>query len=207
VALYNELSKVHDTVHNQAAEQRAADRDVKPFLQKYETMQNQPEKLKDKEAVNAIYDEAKSKADRYAATVYKPKLDAIVKELKVLLESFGSETGKKYIFQKKVEWRKLREDRAFAKTLKDISEFGAKWKEASDPDLAFMLNEERDNTKRQASAYADKLGKEAQAAADTDAAAALKQLKDARPELEGCPEALEKLDQAVKAVDKKSSTK
>jgi pSer/pThr/pTyr-binding forkhead associated (FHA) protein len=205
--MYNEISKVHDKVHELAQEQMAADKDVKPFLMKYESLQGQPEKLKDKEAINALYDEAKAKADRFSSTAYKPKLDAIVKELKLLLESLGTDSWLKYIYAKRAEWKKLREEHAFAKTLKSINEFGTKWKEASTPDLAASLNEERDNSKRQAVSFADKLGKDAQATADTDAAGALKQIKDAKPELEGFPEAIEKLDQAIKAVEKKAAAK
>jgi hypothetical protein len=205
-APYKEVYKAHATVHKQADELRTADREVNPFLQNIDTLLTQG-KLKEKKAVVALRDESSSKAFRFAATHYKPRLDAVVKQLNEIIASLGNDSPLNQLYEKKIEWNKLRAKHAFAEALKSINDFGARWKEALPPELVDMLNEERDNTRRQASAYADKLGKDALLTAGTDAAAAPKILKDARPELEGFPEAIEKLDQAVQAIEKKASAK
>jgi hypothetical protein len=197
---YSDIGKALPRFRQDAIDQKAADAEVTPFFQKYNTAKADPEKMKSD--ADGLYDEAKSLADKYASSNYAEKLRVIRDELKTALEarkSAGDYTIPLVTLKREVE-AMLKEGKCKEAAGK-VDEFGVKFNEKEVAELFNQLKDVRERIKRGAEEFVKKKNNEAQnLVKDGKKADALKLLEGCRAGLEGYTAALEKLEAAIKAV-------
>jgi len=198
--LYTNIEKEHVKIHQIASDLKKASKDVKPFLDKYAAVKAKPEDLKAQ--AQTLYDEGKSLYDSYGNTVYAPQLQAILNELKAILDQRGP--GYASVFPTlQNEVRAHAKKGEFAKAQQAIKEFGDKFKEAEDLELFKKLNDQRDYLKRESVAFVNRESLKAQkdlAAEGAKKDEIKKRMEAFKPGLEGYKEALEKLEAAIAAI-------
>jgi len=198
--LYTNIEKEHVKIHQIASDLKKAAKDVKPYLDKVAAIKAKPEDLKTQ--AQTLYDEGKSLYDSYGNTVYGPQLQAILNELKVILENRGP--GYASVFPTlQNEVRAHAKKGEFAKAQQAIKEFGEKFKEAEDLELFKKLNDQRDYLKRESVAFVNRESLKAQkdlAAEGAKKDEIKKRMEAFKPGLEGYKEALEKLEAAIAAI-------
>ncbi|HZE96622.1 MAG TPA: FHA domain-containing protein [Planctomycetota bacterium] len=196
---YTKFEKEHTKVHQVAAEQRKAAKEVKPFLDKYAGLKGKPDL---KAQAQALYDENKSLIDSYGGTAYVEKLREIQTELQVVLSETGPTWESEIVgLQREVQVAVKKGDCAGA--AKVVTDFGTKHNEKEKLQLFAKLNEEREMIKRQSDAFVkretDRATKEL-ATEGANKADIKKRLEGYKAGLEGYPAALEKLEAAIAGI-------
>ncbi|HVR86417.1 MAG TPA: FHA domain-containing protein [Planctomycetota bacterium] len=198
--MYSNIDKEHTKVHQIALELKKAAKDVKPFLDKVAALKGKPADLKAQ--AQTLYDEGKSLSDSYGGTTFGPQLQAILTELKAILEQRGP--GWESAFPGLMNG--VRGDAKkgdFVSANKAIGDFGEKYKEKDDLELFKKLNEQRDFLKRESVAFVNREAVKAQkdlATEGTKKDEVKKRLEAFKPGLEGYKDALEKLDAAIAGI-------
>jgi len=194
------LEKEKPKIHQNMLDQKDADLNVAPFMSKYNGARNDPLKMKGE--ADALYDEAKSLADKYASSNYAEKLKTIRDELKKGLEEkreAGNYTIALVTLGAKVE-SKVKEGQC-KEAVGMVDEFGVKFNEKENAELFNKLKELRDRVKRGSEEFVKKQNTAAQnMVKDGKKPEAIKLLEGARAGLEGFTAALEKLEAAIKAI-------
>jgi len=198
--LYTKFAKEHEKVHQIAADQKKAAKDVKPFLDKYAAIKAKPEDLKAQ--AQTLYDEAKAMNDTYGGTMFGPNLQAILKELQVVLSDTGPSWETEIVgLQREVQTNVRKGDCAAA--AKAVAEFGVKHNEKDKLQLFNKLNDEREMIKRQSEAFVKREVEKATKELGSDGAKkdeVKKRMEGYKAGLEGYPPALEKLEAFIATI-------
>ena len=139
--LYSNIEKEHTKVHQLASDYKAAAKAVQPFINKYAGIKAKPEELKAQ--AQTLYDECRSLIDSWGNTVFADKLKAIQAELKVLLESAGP-GWEQSIIQLQADVRAHAKKGEHAQAAAKVKEFGEKFDEKNNGQLAGKLKGERE---------------------------------------------------------------
>jgi len=182
-------------VKERAAMELDALRAVPVYLKKFDEGRADPARQE------ALYDEVKALKEKFGYTSFGPKIDEIAAELLKVLESRGREGTWVNHFPELLSMVVTDVDHGDARAaIQRVKDFGGKWKEGEDADLAGKLKELREKIQRESVKFANKRIREARKLFDEgkkDEAAKL--LRDARAGLEGCaPDAIAELDKAAK---------
>ncbi len=200
VAEYNVFCKNIFPLEELIKRQKEADSEVLPFLRKWE---DSKEKAPGDEALaTQLYDEVKALHDLHNLSRHGPKLTEIKTEITKILESFASVSWPSLWVKLQADALKLasKETRDHVGAFKLLKDFGDKFKEKEQPELAAKLKEERakhgrlaDGTIKDLVAEAGKLVK------DGKKADAMKLLEGARKGYEGLPQA-DKLEETIRGI-------
>jgi hypothetical protein len=198
--LYLDVVKALPKFHQEAVEQKAADADVAPFFQKYNTAKGDEARMKSD--ADGLYDEARALADKYASSNHAEKLRTIRDELKKTLEERKSAADYTIpLVTLKREVEALLKEGKCKEAAGKVDEFGVKYNEKEVAELFNQLKDVRERIKRGAEEFVKKKNTEAQnLAKDGKKADAVKLLEGCRAGLEGYTPALEKLEAAIKAI-------
>ncbi|MBI3854348.1 MAG: FHA domain-containing protein [Planctomycetes bacterium] len=199
--MYSNIDREHKKVHQIAADLKKAMKDVNPFLSKYAALKAKPEDYKAK--VRELYDECKSLNDSFGGTVLGTQLTTIQTELKDFMEKNTEPTWEQHIVALQGEVRAAAKKGDCAGALKQIDEFGAKFKEKDTLELFKKLTEQRDFLKRESVAFVNReaiKGQKEIADATAKKEDIKKRLEGYKAGLEGYKDALEKLEAAIAAL-------
>jgi len=181
-------------VKERAAMELDALRAVPVYLKKFDEGRADPARQE------ALYDEVKALKEKFGYTSFGPKIDEIAAELLKALESRGRDTWPLHFLalQEAVDGNAEKGDARAA--IQQVKDFGGKWKEGEDNDLAGKLKGLRDKIQRESVKFVNKRIKEAKKLQEEGKKdEAVKLLRDARPGLDGCaPDAIAELDKAAK---------
>ena len=190
-AVRKTVDREHPKVHEAAETQKAADREVKPFLGKVQQAKESPERYDAK--AEELYDEARSLGDKYNGTNHGAKLIELKEELKKYLENRKTDSWETSYPRMTVDVQKEKEKGDCVAAMALVDGFGEKYKQKDNPPLSEKLKDLRDSIRRHADAHVEKLHREAQKLLDDGKKdEARKLLEAARPGLAGFP-AAEKL--------------
>ena len=184
---FGELSKQVPKLREALNEQRAADKDVKPFLTKYDAAKADAATFDAK--APELYDQAKALFDKFQLSAHGPRLTEIVGELKAKLGGPKDSWEKNWV-PLTADLQKEKEKGDCVQATRIADAFGEKWKEKEDSQLAKRLTEQRESIKRHADVVVERVKKEVQKlVADGKKDDAKKALDAAKPGLEGFPAA------------------
>ena len=199
--LYRGIVKQMPVIHKNAEEQKAAEKDVAPFLSRVKVSKSDPKKLEAE--ADALYEEARSLLSRYQTSSYGPELTAIRDEMMKFQEEKSAGKGQinkdYFTLAREVRVKFTAGDCKGAQA--QVSDFETKYKENADATVLKNVAELKDQIKRGAEDFVKKKNNETQnMVKDGKKKEALAMLEGCRAGLEGYPAALEKLEAAIKGL-------
>jgi hypothetical protein len=199
VQIRGEIERYYNSrIKERASMERDALRVVPAYFKKYD------EGRADAARQEALYDEIKALKEKFGYTSFGPKIDEISAELLKALESKGRDTWEVHFPELQSAVGDAVEKGDARAAIQLAKDFGGKWKEGENADVAGKLKELREKIQRESVKFANKRIRDARKLFDEgkkDDAAKL--LRDARPGLEGsAPEALAEIDKVLNEMKK-----
>jgi hypothetical protein len=198
--MYANIEKEHTKVHQIAYDLKKAQKEVNPFLNKYEQVKKKPEDLKAQ--AQTLYDQCRSLKDSFGGTSLGPKLEEIQGELMKILGDRGPSWTEKFVGLQS-EVRAMAKKGEIAQALAKLNEFGETFKEKDELELFNKLKEQREFLKRESMAFVNRKISETNkelAAEGAKKDEIKKKLEPFKAGLEGYKEALEKLEQYIATI-------
>jgi pSer/pThr/pTyr-binding forkhead associated (FHA) protein len=192
-----QLAKEAPKVYELERIYKEADKEVKPYLAKYNLAKGNAESY-DK-AARDLYDEVKSLIGKYDTTPHGDELKRIRDELTKVLESKGKDKWQEKIVQLQAEVLKAENKGDFIAAAKIVDEFGTRYKQKDDSALYDKLKNIRESWPKKSDVYVGRLQKSSeQLIGEGKKAEALRTLEVAREGLKGLS-GEKKLDQVIRA--------
>jgi len=185
------LEKAWPEIKARAELEKKAGTEVKAFLDKYRDLKEGPPAEYEKQS-DSLYDQVKLHLDAYGTTTFGPKLTEVRNEVMKYLENRMSTTWTAEVVQLRKGVQKAIDAATYGAALVTINEFGAKFREAENKQLAELLQGEREKVQREARKFVEKL-KSAEGSKEEKR----KAMEAARPGLKGCGEAEKLLEKYI----------